>query len=382
MASDHGRAPGGFPPKKTPRKVKSEAPTINSGFSVPPPLPVPDEEPTPTPDASRAYARSAFDATQDQDLKDLVGQESLTRQPCLTVVAGKQMGQTYVLPLGTTSIGRAPGADLVVDEAGVSRHHVDVVVLPEDQVILKDRNSTNGTLVNGDVVKNSARALKDGDKIQVGSSLLLKFSYQDKVDTSFQQHLYDSAVRDGLTGVYNKRYLDERVEQEWAAHLRYKTHLSLLMIDIDHFKRINDTLGHTAGDRVLRGVAHQIQRSLRKEEVFARYGGEEFVVLLRESTLESAEQCAERMRDLVQTSPVPWESEMVRVTISLGVASTAAVATDSAKVLLARADQHLYQAKQAGRNRWVSDGSFAEGALAGNRKAPHADVRDRDEDGE
>src|SRR6185436_19945979 len=99
-------------------------------------------------------------------------------------------------------------------------------------------------------------------------------------------------------------------------------------------------------DRVLRTVAHTIQRSLRKEEVFARYGGEEFVVLLRESTLESAELCAERMRELVQTSPVPWENESVRVTISLGVASTAAVETDSPKVLLARADQHLYQAKQ------------------------------------
>ncbi len=288
---------------------------MHSGFAVPPPLPEGEDEPTPTLESSRVYAKSAFDATQDQDLEDLVDQESLARQPCLTVVAGKQMGQTFVLPPGTTSIGRAPGADLLVDEAGVSRQHADIIVLPEEQVILKDRNSTNGTIVNGDVVKNSARALKDGDKIQVGSTLLLKFSYQDKLDTTFQQHLYDSAVRDALTGVYNKRYLDERMEQEWAAHLRYKTQLSLLILDIDHFKRINDTLGHSAGDRVLRAVAHTIQRSLRKEEVFARYGGEEFVVLLRESTLESAEQCAERMRQLVEIASVPWEDESVRVTI-------------------------------------------------------------------
>ena len=347
------------PPGRTASKeARSEAPTVNTSF--PPPEndeePTPGHGPTPGPGQSGGYARSALDATQDLDLKDLVDQESRARQACLTVVAGKQRGQTFVLPLGTTSIGRAPGANLLVDEAGVSRRHVDVIVLPEEQVILKDRNSTNGTLVNGDVVKNESRALKDGDKIQIGSAFLIKFSYQDKLDTSAQQHLYDSAVRDALTGVYNKRYLDERIDQEWAAHVRYKTHISLLILDVDHFKRINDTLGHSAGDRVLRNVAHTIQRSLRKEEVFARYGGEEFVVLLRESTLEAAEQCAERMRALVESTSVQWEDEVVRVTISLGVATTAALPADSAKGLLARADEHLYQAKQNGRNRWVSDG--------------------------
>ena len=347
------------PPGRTASKeARSEAPTVNTSF--PPPEndeePTPGHGPTPGPGQSGGYARSALDATQDLDLKDLVDQESRARQACLTVVAGKQRGQTFVLPLGTTSIGRAPGANLLVDEAGVSRRHVDIIVLPEEQVILKDRNSTNGTLVNGDVVKNESRALKDGDKIQIGSAFLIKFSYQDKLDTSAQQHLYDSAVRDALTGVYNKRYLDERIEQEWAAHVRYKTHISLLILDVDHFKRINDTLGHSAGDRVLRNVAHTIQRSLRKEEVFARYGGEEFVVLLRESTLDAAEQCAERMRALVESTTVQWEDEVVRVTISLGVATTAALPADSAKALLARADEHLYQAKQNGRNRWVSDG--------------------------
>ena len=308
------------------KRARSDAPTVDTAF--PPPVEK-DEEPTPGPEQV-AYTKSPFDATQDLDLKDLVDQESRARQACLTVVAGKQRGQTFVLPLGTTSIGRAPGANLLVDEVGVSRRHVDVIVLPEEQVILKDRNSTNGTLVNGDVVKNESRALKDGDKIQIGTSFLLKFSYQDKLDTSAQQHLYDSAVRDALTGVYNKRYLDERIDQEWAAHVRYKTHLSLLILDIDHFKRINDTLGHSAGDRVLRHVAHTIQKSLRKEEVFARYGGEEFVVLLRESTLEAAEQCAERMRLLVETSNVAWEDDLVHVTISLGIASTAALPADSA----------------------------------------------------
>jgi diguanylate cyclase (GGDEF)-like protein len=132
---------------------------------------------------------------------------------------------------------------------------------------------------------------------------------------------------------------------------------------------------------VLRHVAHTIQRSLRKEEVFARYGGEEFVVLLRESTLEAAEQCAERMRALVESSTVQWEDEVVRVTISLGVATTAALPAESAKGLLARADEHLYQAKQNGRNRWVSDGVVVP-ALPGDRKPADADVQKNDKDGE
>ncbi len=245
---------------------------------------------------------------------------------------------------------------MVVEDAGVSRNHVEIVASSEGALMVRDLGSTNGSLLNGTALSAEPVALTDGDRIQVGTAVLLKFSYQDQLEESFQNHLYSSAVRDGLTEAYNKRYLAERMEQEFAYAGRHSVPLSIVVMDLDHFKAINDTHGHACGDYVLKTLAKAIGKSMRKEEVFARYGGEEFVVLLRETDLAKAGIFAARILKLVSGTPLEWEGKKFRVTVSLGVASTSHASFESVDALFKRADQLMYQAKRAGRNRFCHDG--------------------------
>jgi diguanylate cyclase (GGDEF)-like protein len=297
------------------------------------------------------------DRTQIRELKDLIGPaKPEARQAYLLVMAGSEMGHIHAIHGTTTVIGRARTAQLVIEDAGVSRNHVEVLTSPEGIVMVKDLGSTNGSLLNGTPLSAEPVPLKDGDRIQVGTSVLLKFSYGDHLDETFQKHLYSSAVRDGLTDAYNKRYLAERMEQEFANASRHKTPLSIVVMDLDHFKSINDTHGHACGDYVLKTIARAISKTMRKEEVFARYGGEEFVVLLRETDLSKAGIFGLRVLKLVADTPLEWEGKRFRVTVSMGVASTSHGSFDSVAALFERADQLMYQAKRGGRNRICHDG--------------------------
>jgi diguanylate cyclase (GGDEF)-like protein len=163
--------------------------------------------------------------------------------------------------------------------------------------------------------------------------------------------MFESASRDGLTGALNKRYFLERLDADVAHAKRYHQHLSLLLFDIDHFKQVNDTYGHPAGDRILRGVASVVAPALRREDVFARYGGEEFAVLARSAELPMAIELAQRLRHVVEAASFETDRGPLRVTISVGVASLAQVSDRTAAALLAAADEALYRAKAAGRNR-------------------------------
>lgn len=251
---------------------------------------------------------------------------------------------------GATIIGRSRKSLFRLEEDGVSRAHAEVRVDPDGTASARDCGSTNGTLVNGRPLTREFRTLQDGDRVQVGGAVILKFSYQDHLEESFQQKLYASAVRDPLTGVYNKRYLTERLDQEFAAAERRATPLSIIVLDLDHFKRVNTDHGHAGGDEVLRAVAQHIEKALRREEIFARYGGEEFVILMRETTLASAMKAAERVRELVEALEIPFGGKIVRVTASFGVDSTDGAWHKNALRLFIAADRNLYRAKHLGRN--------------------------------
>ena len=150
---------------------------------------------------------------------------------------------------------------------------------------------------------------------------------------------------DALTGVRNRRALDEILEMLVAMHDRYDQAFSVIIFDVDHFKKVNDRLGHLAGDHVLRAVATLLNETIRETDVVARYGGEEFVVTLPETSLEEAGILAERLRKKIETNL----SADVSLTVSGGVAGFSS--GDDASTLLARADEALYKAKNAGRNR-------------------------------
>src|SRR5262249_26763577 len=166
-----------------------------------------------------------------------------------------------------------------------------VRLIPEGLQV-EDLKSRNGTFCNGE--KLSSRVLNDGDKLQLGRTSILKFTYQDKVDESFQQHMLDSALRDGLTHAYNKRYFVDRLNSEFRFAVRHRTPLALMLLDLDNFKATNDKFGHLAGDRVLVGFADHVQRSIRNEDVFSRYGGEEFAVISRAISGIASKRFADR----------------------------------------------------------------------------------------
>jgi diguanylate cyclase (GGDEF)-like protein len=160
--------------------------------------------------------------------------------------------------------------------------------------------------------------------------------------------LRELATTDGLTGLGNRRAFDERLQHEWKLSMRLNRHLSLLLIDIDHFKRINDGYGHNVGDQILQMIARLLQSPRRETDMYARYGGEEFALLLPATTLDQAAVLANRLRERIAASD--WQGH--RVTVSIGVAAGMASVSDGTVCpLVGQADEALYAAKRAGRNR-------------------------------
>ncbi len=271
-----------------------------------------------------------------------------SQRPWLVVVSGStSIGKMYRLERQIL-VGRAPQCDVHLDEEGVSRRHAMLERIEEGNVEIADLSSRNGTFVNG--ARISRLTLRDGDKIQIGGATILKFSYQDELDEALQHNLYESATRDALTHAINKRGFEETFAKEFAFARRHGRQLSLMAFDVDHFKRVNDTYGHAAGDHVLRKLAEVIAASIRTEDLLARVGGEEFVVLLRDIGLDNALDCADRLRRAVEQTVFEAEGTRIAVTISAGLAALDA-AHASRHALAEAADRALYEAKGAGRNR-------------------------------
>jgi two-component system, cell cycle response regulator len=269
----------------------------------------------------------------------------------LVTIAGLRVGEMFKLAKEETVLGRSDDVDLRLMDEGISRRHA-TVRLDGERAILTDLGSANGTFCNGARISD-ARVLSDGDKISMGGATILKFTYQDALDEQLARQLYESAVYDGLTGLYNRRAFDERLRAELAFANRHAKPLALLIADIDHFKRINDEHGHPFGDQVLREIARRLAATTREEDVLARFGGEEFIILCRETDGNEATALADRMRSVVAAELRLDGGPPIRVTISIGLAlSSGADAVDEANLIKA-ADAALYEAKRRGRDRGV-----------------------------
>jgi diguanylate cyclase (GGDEF)-like protein len=266
------------------------------------------------------------------------------------VLAGEQVGSMFRLE-GETLIGRTAQAKIRLNDDGISRKHARIVPRGTE-VFIEDLKSANGTVVNDEVIEGE-RALQDGDKIRLGSTTILKFTYHDHLDESFQQQMYEAALRDGLTKAFNKKYFLDRLESEFAYARRHKSHLSLVMFDVDFFKKVNDNYGHLAGDYVLARLAKLTAAAVRTEDVFARYGGEEFGVICRAVELRKAGMFAERLRLLIESSSFEYEGQRVPVTVSIGVSATPEIDVETSTELIGSADEALYEAKRSGRNRVI-----------------------------
>jgi two-component system, cell cycle response regulator len=269
-------------------------------------------------------------------------------QAYLIVLAGSAMGEMYKLAHNPTVIGRGQNAHVRMIDEGISREHCEISVEGENMV-LRDLGSTNGTFCQG--ARIDRHVLEDGDKILVGSTTVLKFTYHDSLDELFQRQMYESALRDDLTKTFNKKYFTDRLESEYAFAMRTKTPLSLVVFDLDHFKAVNDTYGHPAGDEILAGVARAVSTLIRAEDVFARVGGEEFAVICRSTDSMQAQAVAERMRLTVANHEFVIEGKTIPMAISAGTASVPNPHLVDPQALVAAADQALYEAKRTGRNR-------------------------------
>jgi two-component system cell cycle response regulator len=271
----------------------------------------------------------------------------------LVVLSGSNVGEMYRIEKDQVVIGRGDKVDLRLVDDGISREHVRLCK-DDGRIVLEDLGSTNGTYCNGQRVER--QPLSEGDKILIGSTTILKFSYQDRLDEMFQRQMSESALRDGLTRAFNKRYFTDRIESEFQFSIRHSAPLSLIFLDIDHFKKINDQHGHQAGDQVLAQLATLVMSMLAEEETFSRYGGEEFAVVARGLELEAAAVLSERLRAAVEAHPFKFEATSISVTISIGVARAPGPGMASSGDLVARADEAMYAAKRGGRNRVCTAG--------------------------
>ncbi|TVQ80399.1 MAG: diguanylate cyclase [Bradymonadales bacterium] len=271
--------------------------------------------------------------------------------PSLLMISGPQIGRSFPIHQSEFMIGRSSQSDLPIEDDLVSRYHCKLVVTAGGAELI-DLGSTNGTLLNGRKVDKAQ--IQEGDQIQVGSTTIFKFHFQEAVETKFMGSLFDAATKDFLTGTYNKKFFLERLQDEFHFAHRNQKDLSILVLDLDHFKTVNDTHGHLAGDIALKKVAHHILSHTRKDDVVARFGGEEFVILARDLSIEKASNLGEHLRKGVEALAVEDSGKKLKLTVSVGVASllsSSKIRFESFQELLDAADQKLYEAKKAGRNR-------------------------------
>jgi diguanylate cyclase (GGDEF)-like protein len=278
---------------------------------------------------------------------------STRRHGVLTIANGIETGRVLRLKDSEiVTLGRAPECTYSFDDESLSREHA-AVVWGGGVYIFKD-TSTNGSFVN-DARVTSTVMLKDGDRVQLGSNTLLRFALVDPTEEAALLRVYEGAILDGLTRVFNRKHLEERIVLALEAALRDAVPLSIIMIDVDHFKKVNDTYGHLGGDAVLKSVASLLTRQAGEDRIVARYGGEEFCVIAPNAELEETRALAEQMRAAVAAEVIPFEEHAIRVTSSAGVASLACCADQRDRTtLLGIADRRLYAAKQGGRNRVIA----------------------------
>jgi diguanylate cyclase (GGDEF)-like protein len=273
-------------------------------------------------------------------------------EPCLVMIRGPQLGRRIPLDRPVVTIGRGPACDVVVASGGVSRLHCS---LRQEGGVARvhDEGSKNGTWVRRDPVPaGSSLRLASGDVVHAGD-VSFKFLDGDDLETAYHEAVYRMMTEDALTQAKNRRYLMDQLDREIARERRNPTGLVLLLIDVDHFKRVNDEAGHLFGDHVLRSLASVVQRSMRAKDLLARYGGDEFALLITDTSRAGGEIFAERLRAATEAETFELDGRVIAATVSIGVGVWGPELA-SASAFLQLADTALYAAKSAGRNRVAS----------------------------
>ncbi len=273
------------------------------------------------------------------------------RQPLLTVLTGPEKGAVYTTKALSATIGRSEEADISIPDLGLSRIHARLTQ-KNGAFFIEDAGSTNGTFVEEQRISAPTQIGSDV-RFRLGRRTIVSLTLHDQLEVEAALAMREAALRDRLTGVYNRGVFDDRLAAEFAFAARHGEPLSVLLFDIDHFKSFNDRHGHQTGDAVLVTVGRQVVKTVRTEDVVARYGGEEFAVIARSTATERAVILAERIRRAIESARVVSETGALSVTASIGIATREPNSSFDAEALVAEADRALYAAKRAGRNRVV-----------------------------
>jgi two-component system cell cycle response regulator len=281
------------------------------------------------------------------------------RRPALVFLRGELLAVPIPLERDEVILGRAIEADVRVNDARASRLHASIKTerdpsTGEARYRVTDLGSTNGTLLNGQPVTDAV--LQDGDKLLIGEHLM-RFDMLDEIDREFQQQIHRLLVHDELTGLLTSRSFFSELRREAARADLEARRFCVLMMDIDHFKEVNDTHGHLTGSQTLEEVGACITRALRAGDVASRFGGEEFAAFLLDADYPQGLVAAERVRTAIEEHAFPTThagspdfERTHRITISIGVAEFPDDARDPIH-LVELADSALYRAKRSGRNR-------------------------------
>jgi len=286
---------------------------------------------------------STLEVTISRDMGTLI-RVAAEQRALMLVLSGPRLGHRLVLGDAPVDVGRGSAAGLILDADSVSRKHARIERFGGGHKIV-DLGSTNGTYVNG--VRIKEQILKDGDRIGIGKALL-KYIAGGNIEGAYHEEVQRLMRFDPLTNISNKRHFDESLRLAVFTAAGGAKALSLIVFDLDHFKKVNDTHGHMAGDAVLCGATAAVQSVLSPTELFGRVGGEEFAVVCEDADLGMALQRAEAIRRAISKEPYAFEEKKLPVTISAGVAQLADA--EEAEGLFDRADAQLYVAKGAGRN--------------------------------
>ena len=287
----------------------------------------------------------------------------------LVIIAGgdADFGKHFVLEKDEVTIGRGAGNDILIHDGKISKAHCSLSIVRGrggvERIGIRDLGTTNGTHLNGEPVLQGT--LKAGDKIQIGETVL-QLSYGDEIEREYHARLFELAARDALTGLYNKRFVLNELENHLRISRRSGRVFSIILLDIDDFKQVNDRFGHLVGDDYLRQVAGLFARCLREQDIAGRIGGEELLVILPETALDGAFHLATRVRESVEAFVLPLGEEPVRTTISAGVCQYENGLKD-AREFLTLADQALYEAKKAEKNKVMRAGLKGAGAGTENK---------------
>ena len=275
--------------------------------------------------------------------------------PCLVMLEGPAgyVGKQWPIDRSDMIIGRSMTSGVFIDDRSVSRSHAKLSLQGGDVFIL-DLESSNRTVVNDDAIPPLIPVkLNNNDQIKTGN-VLFKYLERGSIEAHAIEQLQTKSEKDPLTGIYNKGALQIKGAESFKRAKLLKVPMSIAVFDLDHFKKINDTYGHPAGDYVLREMAAVIGTKLiRLDDYFARYGGEEFVVLLFGSNLQQALEIGERLRATIETHSFVYQGSKLPITISVGVATKEGEMA-SWEELFAKADAALYTSKNNGRNRVTS----------------------------